>query len=79
MTLNIQIGQFAGSPGYFERDHQWVVDQTMSSLAVGKIVAIEGGSVTLEFAAGNTVTLGEGLLRPVQQCDIDNWLRMRAA
>lgn len=69
--------QFAATKGYFQKPGQWVSDPTMHSHAVGKVVTINGTQALLEFAAGNTVALGMGLLFEPQQWEIDSWHRMR--
>ena len=72
-----QIGEFAATKGYFQRVGEWVSDQELCHFAIGKIVAVDDSGVTLEFAAGNTVTLGAGLLSNPLQWEIESWHKMR--
>lgn len=73
----LQIGDFAATKGYFRKVGEWVSDQELCGFAVGKIVAIDNFGVTLEFAAGNTVKLGTGLLSRPLKWEVSSWHKMR--
>ena len=72
-----KVGEFAATKGYFCKVGDWVSDQELCQHAVGKVIAMDDSGITLEFAAGNTVTLGAGLLSNPLQWEIDSWYKMR--
>lgn len=68
-------GDYASTRGYFDRQGDWQTDT--DGHACGLVVDVQGANVTLEFAAGNRVTLGYGLLFTPEPWEITSWGKMR--
>ena len=75
MTNVWNAGDYASTKGYFDQRGDWQTDTDGN--ACGLVVDVQGPNVTLEFAAGNRVTLGYGLLFRPDAWEVVSWRKMR--